>query len=425
MKEPVNTQDRGFVHDVKHFARWVLLGTLTGVVVGLISVFFSRLLTWAAAFRGAHRWTFLLLPVGGLLIVFLYKLLHYEKNKGTDAVIESVADESDITVAPRMAFLIFVSTVITIFCGGSVGREGAALQIGGGMGKMLGDFFHLDSKDKKVTLMSGMAAAFSALFGTPMTAAFFAMEVSTIGVMHYAALVPCICAALVSRYLAVALGVAGESFHIISGISLTLPSALQTMLLASFGAGASILLCLALQFAHKHMKERFQNPYLRIVVGGLLLIVLTLLLGTQDYLGTGMDVIERAVEGEAVPWAFLLKILFTAITISAGYKGGEIVPSLFIGATLGCCAGGALGLPASLGAGIGMVSVFCGVTNCPVASLLIAFELFGFTDPHFYLIAVATSYMLSGYFGLYHTQKISYSKYENSFLDRFTSTRFH
>lgn len=425
MKDFINSSLANVWKKLYYFIHWSALGSFIGIIIGLVASLFSYLLTLATNFRTANSWVFLTLPIGGVLIVFLYRFLQYEHNKGTDSVIESVEDQNDISVSPKMAFLIFVSTVITIFCGGSVGREGAALQIGGGLGKAISNFLNMEDKEKKVMLMSGMAAAFSALFGTPMTAAFFAMEVSSIGIMHYAALVPCICAALVARYLSSALGVHGEAFHIIHDISLTPVSMIQTVFLAAVCALVSIQFCLTLQYSHKKMHQWLKNPYLRIITGGLLLIVLTLLLGTQDYLGTGMHVIEQAVEGHAVPWAFMLKIVFTSITIAAGFKGGEIVPSLFIGATLGCCLGGLIGLPASLGAGIGMVSVFCGVTNCPVASLLIAFELFGFTDPHFYLIAVAVSYMFSGHIGLYHTQKITYSKYTNIVIDRETSQPFH
>ena len=404
--------------NVGQYVRWLLLGALTGIVVGSVSSLFSWCLVYAANFRTSHRYTFLLLPLGGLIIIFLYKKLKYEENKGTDSVIESI--HSDISLSPRMAFLIFVSTVITIFCGGSVGREGAALQIGGSLGKTLGDILRFNDKDKRIIIMSGIAAAFSALFGTPMTAAFFAIEVASIGTMYYAALVPCICAALIAKQMAVLMGVKEDIFHVADDLPLSVPSGLKVVFLAACCAAVSILFCLTLQLAHKLLCHFFKNSYLRIMAGGCLLILLTFLCGTQDYLGTGISIIEQALDGHAVPYAFLLKILFASLTIAAGYRGGEIVPSLFIGATFGCFLGGLIGLPLSLSAAIGMVSVFCGVTNCLLASLLISFELFGFADAYYYLIAIATSHMLSGYFGLYHTQRITYSKYENSPIDRLT-----
>ena len=207
-------------------------------------------------------------------------------------------------------------------------------------------------------------------------------------------------------------------------MELSLIPGLKVVLLAICCAILSILFCMMLQMGEGLFKKYFTNLYIRIAAGGLLLILLTLICGSQDYLGTGMPVIEHALSGTAIPWAFFFKMLFTVITISAGYKGGEIVPSLFIGATFGCTLGALLGLPASLGAAVGMIAVFCGVTNCPVTSILIAFELFGFDDAYYFLIAVATSYMLSGYYSLYHSQTIVYSKFENKYVNQPTSHRF-
>ena len=189
-----------YIYHIGQYLRWLFLGAVTGLLVGLVAAAFSHCLTLATAFRTSHRFLFLLLPAGGLLIVFLYKALHYENNHGTDSIIESI--HTKVAIPLKMAFLIFVSTVITIFFGGSVGRESAALQMGASLGTSVGNLFHLSEKDKKTILMSGMAAAFSALFGTPMTASFFAMEVSSVGIMYYAALVPCICAALIARQTA-------------------------------------------------------------------------------------------------------------------------------------------------------------------------------------------------------------------------------
>ncbi len=292
------------------------------------------------------------------------------------------------------------------------------------MGKKLGDIFHFNETDKKIILMSGMAAAFSALFGTPMAAAFFAMEVSSVGIMYYAALVPSICAALVANDVAKYIGVQTENFHVMNDLELSLVPGLKVVLLAACCAMLSILFCMMLQMGEIFFKKYFSNLYIRICAGGILLILLTLLIGSQDYLGTGMPIIEQALAGNALPWAFLFKMIFTVITISAGYKGGEIVPSLFIGATFGCTVGTLLGLPASLGAAVGMIAVFCGVTNCPITSVLISFELFGFDDAYYFLIAAATSYMLSGYYSLYHSQTIVYSKFENKYVNQHTSRPF-
>lgn len=402
--------------NLAQYLRWLFFGVVTGVVVGLFGAFFSWCLSYATQLRMHYPFLLLLLPIGGLLIVFMYKAAHYE-NKGTDTVIESIHSQ-ELGISLRMALLISVSTVLTILCGGSVGREGAALQIGGSIGTKLGDVFHFNIKDHKIILMCGMGAAFSALFGTPMAAAFFAMEVASVGIMYYAALVPCICAALVADRITRYFGIIGEDFHVPNNLELSLIPGLKVILLAACCAALSILFCMMLQMGAALFKKLFKNSYLRIVAGGVIIILLTFLLGTRDYLGTGMPLIEQALNGNALPWAFLLKMAFTVVTISAGFKGGEIVPSLFIGATFGCAFGILIGLPPSLGAACGMISVFCGVTNCPITSLLIAFELFGFADAYYYLIVVATSYMLSGYYSLYHSQTIVYSKFENKYVNQ-------
>lgn len=413
--EEIKLNIRHVYGNLRQFIRWVLLSVLVGTAVGLFAVFFAHCLDWAARFREGNPWVLFLLPVGGLVIVGLYKLAHYESNGGTDTVIDSI--HTKVKVPLRMAVLIFISTVVTILCGGSVGREGAALQIGGSIGSQIGNWFKFDEKDKKMILMSGMAAGFSALFGTPMAAAIFALEVASVGIMYYGGLVPCICASLVAHQIALAFGFAGEKFSITHMEVFTIVPVLEVVLLAALCAAVSVLFCKSLHYAGEFYTRFFKNTYVRIAAGGVIVILLTLLIGSRDYLGTGMNIIERAIEGEAVPYAFLMKIVFTAFTITAGFKGGEIVPSFFIGATFGCLFGQLLGFSPSLAAGIGMIAVFCGMTNCPITSLFISFELFGFSDAYYFLIAVAVSYMLSGHYGLYHTQTIVYSKMENTFIN--------
>lgn len=392
------------------FLKWILLGCVTGIIVGAVGSAFAHCLSFANTFRTEHPYMLFLLPLGGVLIVFLYKLLHYEDNKGTDTVIDNVRGEGNLPL--KMSFLIFVSTVITIICGGSVGREGAALQIGGSLGSQIGNWFKFNKEDRKILLMCGMAAAFSALFGTPIAAVFFSMEVASVGILYYTALVPCICASLIAHMMAKLLMVEAEHFPEIAEQELGLVTGGEVLLLAICCALLSILFCVALHTGSSLYKKYFKNPYIRIIAGGIFVILLTFLFGTRDYLGTGMNIIERALEGEVAPAAFLLKMLFTVVTITAGYKGGEIVPSFFIGATFGCLFGQLIGLPPAFTASLGMVGVFCGVTNCPISSLLIAFELFGYRNAYYFLIVTAISYMLSGNYSLYHTQKIIYSKFE-------------
>ncbi len=405
---------KAYIHSLKYsgrkFIKWIILGCLTGLFVGFVSSVFAHCLNIATGLREEHPNILFLLPLGGIVIVYLYKTFHYEKNKGTDAVIDNLNHE--VNVPLRMSFLIFVSTVITMMFGGSVGREGAALQIGGSLGSQIGNWFKFNKRDKKIVLMCGMTAAFSALFGTPVAAVFFAMEVASVGTMYYVGLVPCICASLIAYKMADYMYVEAEHFPAIANIKLDHIIGAKVVLLGICCALLSILFCILLQKGAKLYGKYIKDMYWRIVIGGCLVIVLTFLVGSRDYLGTGMHVIEQALEGNVVPYAFILKMLFTVVTITAGYKGGEIVPSFFIGATFGCIFGQIVGLPAPFSASLGMIAVFCGVTNCPISSMLIGFELFGYTNVYYLLIVIGISYMLSGNYSLYHAQRIVYSKFE-------------
>ena len=269
-------------------------------------------------------------------------------------------------------------------------------------------------------IMCGMSAAFSAYFGTPIAAAIFSLEVVSVELMHYSALVPCVISALVARGVAAHFGIIADHFLIPSMPAFTVSSAIQISILAILSALISIAFCIMLHQSVNIYQRLFHNPYLRSMIGGGLIILLTLLVGNQNYNGAGMNVIRDCFDGIAKPEAFVLKMLFTAITLGAGFKGGEIVPSFYVGASFGCLAANIAGLNPALCTAIGMGSVFCGVTNCPITSLLICFELFGYEGMPYYLLAIALSYMLSGYYGLYSSQKIIYSKYKTSYINKQT-----
>lgn len=388
--------------------KWIVFAGITGAVLGVVGAYFARSITFVTELRNNHPWILYLLPFIGLLIVFIYK---FEKQGGgTNLVLESV--EQGKTIPFRMAPMIFAATVLTHLGGGSAGREGAALQLGGSIAQAIGKVFKLDEKNTKIMIMCGMAAGFSALFGTPLAATVFAIEVVMVGVVHYSALVPCTVAALTAFEVAHLCGGHAESFPLHNIPEFALGGALKIAILALLCAVLSVIFCKTLHGAEHIYKKYIKNPYLRIFVGGVLVIVLSKVLGTTDYLGGGMNIVERAVEGEVVWAAFILKLLFTAVSLGAGFKGGEIVPTLFVGGTFGCLFGQLIGFSPSLCAACGMIALFSAVTNSPLASLVLGFELFGFEGMPYYLIAIAIGYMESGYFGLYHSQTVKYSKME-------------
>ena len=388
------------------FIRILIYAAIVGLGAGFLGTLFTFSINSVTQIRLNHPWLIYFLPIGGIVIVLLYKLAKY-KDAGTDLVINSIHSEPHLPV--RVGPLIFVSSVITHLFGGSAGREGAALQIGGSVGSFVSKTLHLKEEDKKTLIMAGMSGCFSALFGTPLTAAIFPLEVVHVGYMEYAALLPCAIASLVGHSVAIAMNLVEPIHHIETIPNLDAITAIAVIVLSLLAGLVSRLFVYSLHKTH-HVFAMIENAYVRAIVGAVIIIVLTLLVGNQDYNGAGAHMIERALEGDVPLYAFLLKILFTAITLSAGYKGGEIIPSLIIGATLGSAFGTVFGLPAGLWAEVGMVAVFCGVTNCPITSLLIGFELFNFQASSFLLIAVAISYIVSGYSGLYKAQTIIFSK---------------
>lgn len=397
----------------KTMLKWLAVAAVVGAAGGLLGSLFHISVEIASDLRAEHPELLWGLPIAGVIIVAIYQLLKTQ-GVGTNAVIDAVHDGADIPV--KLIPAIFLGTVLTHLCGGSAGREGAALQMGGDLGKQVGKLFRLDEKDLRVATMCGMSALFSALFGTPIAAAFFAMEVISIGVFYYAGIVPCIVAALCAYQVSLLFGIAPTRFAV------TVPAidaltVVRVMALAALCAIVSIAFCELLHKTEHLADKTLKNPYLRAFVGGCLLIALTLLVGTRDYNGAGMNVIAQAAEGTARPEAFLLKMLFTAVTIGFGFKGGEVVPTFFVGATFGCTVGALLGMGGSFGAAVGIVSLFCGMVNCPISSLLISVELFGADGFLCYAAACAVSYVLSGYRGLYSHQRILYSKLRAEFIN--------
>ena len=379
----------GFLRTGAAFGKWALYAIGVGILVGAVGAAFHIGIDWAAGLRAQCPRIVWLLPVGGVAIVLLYRACGMEKDRGTNLVLAAVREAEPIRL--RTAPLIFLSTIITHLVGGSAGREGAALQLGGSLAACIGRKIRLDAKDGRVMVMCGMSAAFSALFGTPITAAVFSMEVVSVGVMYYAAIVPCLISAQVGLLIARCFGLHLEGGYLVPQAAVLSPwSMLQAAALGALCALVSIVFCVVMHRTPKLYGRCLPSTLLRAAVGG----------------------------GQARPEAFLLKILFTAVTLGAGFKGGEIVPVFFTGATFGCVAAPFLGLPASFGAALGMTAVFCGVTNCPMTSLFLAYELFGGQGLPLFALSCAVAYMLSGYYGLYSEQKIVYSKFRPEFIDK-------
>ena len=395
--------------------KWAALAGVLGILCGAVGSGFWHLLHFIAARFAKQPEFILLLPVAGLIIVLFYHLLRLENNKGTNEIIDAVRDEK--TLSPLIAPLIFISTAITHLFGGSAGKEGAALQMGGAIGSWLSRLFRLSADDGRVMVLCGMAGLFAAVFGTPVTAVIFVIEFVCVGIIYDAALFPGLLTALASVYVSHRLGVHAAGYAIGDIPALSPMLVIQVGVIAFAAALVSIVFCLLSEGIAHASRKFFPNRFLRVLVGGLLLVGLTLCLGSAAYSGTGSDLIDAAFAGTAIPaGAFALKMVFTAITMNTGFKGGEIVPSFCIGATLGCTLAPLVGLSPAFGAAIGLVSLFCGVTNAPIASLILGVELFG--GKAFLPLAIAcfASYIFSGSQSLYSSQHFIYSKFGKSVM---------
>ena len=407
-KSDITQKARDSAFYVSAFVKWTFYSLIVGALGGGVGAAFSHLISYVTDVRLNNDWLIYLLPLGGVAIAFIYHILKVE-HQGTNQVFEAVRSEKQVpfSLAPAIA----LGAGITHLLGGSAGKEGAALQLGGSIASVVGRAFRADEKDRHILTVSGMAAVFAAVFGTPMGAAVFAVEVVSVGYVSLSALYPSFASALVSYLVAVKLGVHPERFSVDIIPELSAEYLMKVLALAVVVAVVSIVFCLAMKHSHKAFEKYITNPYIRVVIGGFAVIALTFMVGSRDYNGSGLHIIEGIFHGEDVSkWAFILKIIFTAVTIGSGFKGGEIVPTLFIGATLGFSMADIVGMPVAFCAAVGMVALFASVTNCPIATVFLAVELFGAEGLLYYALAIFVAFVLSGYFSLYTGQKIVFSK---------------
>lgn len=414
-KKIYNNSKNWLPHTFGSFFKWCIIALVIGISVGFIASGFDFALKQCAVIREKYPFIVLSLPICGLILVGVYHLLGFKSDKGTNMVLIAVRDGENMTW--RNTLSILAGSILTHFGGGSAGREGAALQIGGSIGSQVGIWLKLKEQDHRLITMCGMSAGFSALFGTPAAAAFFSMEVISVGIMHYSAIVPCVISALTGFGISSMFGVEKESLKVVIE-QIDAFSYVKVSLIAILCGLLSIVFCYVLKNSARIYRYFIRNPYIRIVVGGALVSALTFIIGTFDYNGAGTEVIARSFLNPAGIEKFALKLLFTALTLGAGFKGGEILPVFFVGSTFGSFLAPLLGLDCSIGAAVGLACLFCGVTNCPVTAVFLCVELFGINNLPLYILACGISYMLSGYEGLYSEQKIVYSKFEPKFIDK-------
>ena len=393
---------------LKTFLKWTLLGVLLGTVGGGIGAVFHHALHVVTHLRNTHGWLLLLLPVAGIATVAIYRLLGQRNNRGTNEIIDAALEGKP--VSPLVAPAIFLASALTHLCGGSAGREGAALQLGGSTASLLARTLRLSENDTTVAIMAGMSAVFAGLFGTPLTACLFTMEFESVGTIFSPALLPCFLAAYVASRVSGVLGVHAEVFPLDAAQAITLGNCWKFALLAVLISLLGIGMCWFFHKAEHLAKDKIPNAWVRIALGGAVILLLTMAVGDQRYNGAGMDMALGAVAGDAQWQDFAWKLLFTAVTLAAGFKGGEIVPTFCIGATFGCVAGALLGLEPGMAAALGLIGLFCCATNSPLASIVLSIEMFGGANVYLFSLVCVICFVLSGNSGLYASQIIEFSK---------------
>ena len=393
---------------IKMFIKWGLLGMAIGILGGVLGAVFHHALHFVTHLRSEHMWLVFLLPLGGLATVAIYRLPALRKNKGTNEIIDAALDGKELS--PLIAPAIFAATALTHLFGGSAGREGAALQLGGSTASVLAKVMKLRDEERRVMTMAGMSAVFAGLFGTPLTATLFCMEFESVGTIFSPALLPCFLAAYTASRISGLLGVHAETYLLETATALELTVLLRYALLAVLVSCLGIAMCWVFHKAEHLAHHHLPNAWVRVALGGAAVTVMTLVAGDHRFNGAGMDMALKAVGGEADWYSFAVKMLFTAVTLAAGFKGGEIVPTFCIGATFGCLLGGLLGLEAGTAAAAGLVGLFCCATNSPLASIVLSVEMFGGANLYLFAFVCVICFVLSGNSGLYASQIIEFGK---------------
>ncbi|GAE25664.1 chloride channel protein [Halalkalibacter wakoensis JCM 9140] len=389
---------------------WVTIAGVIGLTIGSTTALLLHTNDFLGLTRKENSWLIFLLPLAGMAIGFLYmqagEKSGNELYKGNNLVIEGVQGKK--TMIRRLGPLVYVGTFLTVLFGGSTGREGAAIQMGGSVAETVIRFCKINAVDTKLLLMSGISAGFGTAFGAPIAGAVFGMEMTALGKLKYEAIVPCLVSSIVGHYTAEKLwGVKHESFIIETVPTMSFLTVSKVILLAILFSFLSVLYCQVRHGIQKYSEKiTKKNHVLRAFAGGMIIVALTMIIGTVQYNGRGIEMLEQAFHEEVPAFAFLFKLVFTAVTLGTGFVGGEAIPLFFMGATLGNSLYGFVDLPLSFLAALGMIATFVGGANTPIAAFLLAIEMFDGKAIEFFFLACVTSYIFSGHHGLWPSQTI-------------------
>ena len=394
--------------------KWIAICTLIGLIAGSISAFFLLSLEWATNWRETHLWIIALLPLGGFIIGLSYHLYGDSVVKGNNLLLEEFHSPKKI-IPFRMAPLVLFGTILTHLFGGSAGREGTAVQVGGAVADRFTKLFKLSNRDRKIVLIAGISAGFASVFGTPLAGGIFALEVLVLGRIRLDAIIPSFIAAVLADYFCQMWDVSHTHYHIDTVAAMNPVNLLWALLAGIIFGLVAMLFSKSTHFWSNLFKKHIKYPPLRPVIGGIILAIAIYSIGTTKYIGLGLPTIVDSFNINLNSYDFLAKLLFTSFTLGAGFKGGEVTPLFYIGATLGNVLIWFIPLPMGLLAGMGFVAVFAGATNTPIACTVMGIELFGIESGVFIALACSVSYLFSGHSGVYASQIIGSPK-NNSYL---------